>query len=320
MILVGLYVLVAVGASVAFVRARAAPRPEAPDPWPPVVVQPSPQMVPHDAPGASSGRPPESVLDEVRLHTAPAPSDGAVDTLPEDAVLVTAPANNARTAAHLPSMVRACTAETPVVVGPTVLHHEDRFVARLHALQHLGRLAATPAALWMGISSVPDASNRAVHGGGRLNEIDAAALSPSAIATAPEAAVGRTPARSFGALVRRQAQWLRRTWDAGGLDRGAAAGLWGLHTLLLACGLVAVAVPAWRQPTLLALLGKMGADGGLALPAAKHYGQRGLLRSIVPAELVLVLALPMAGLRALFGPIHESAPASSPETHRAERS
>jgi hypothetical protein len=243
-----------------------------------------------------------------------------VDTLPEDAVLVTAPANNARTAAHLPSMVRACTAETPVVVGPTVLHHEDRFVARLHALQHLGRLAATPAALRMGISSVPDASNRAVHGGGQLNEIDAAALSPSAIATAPEAAVGRTPARSYGALVRRQAQWLRRTWDAGGLDRGAAAGLWGLHTLLLACGLVAVAVPAWRQPTLLALLGKMGADGGLALPAAKHYGQRGLLRSIVPAELVLVLALPMAGLRALFGPIHESTPASSPETHRAERS
>jgi hypothetical protein len=64
----------------------------------------------------------------------------------------------------------------------------------------------------------------------------------------------------------------------------------------------------------------MGADVGLALPAAKHYGQRGLLRSLVPAELTLVLTLPIAGLRALFGPIYESAPASSPEARRAERS
>lgn len=275
-------------------------------------------MVPYDAPGASSAPLPDSVRDEVRLHTAPASPEDAADPQPEDAVLVTAPADGARTAPHLRSMVRACSAETPVVMGPTVIHHEDRFVARLHALQHLGRLTATPAALRMGLSSVPDPSNRAVHESGTQTRNDAADRLASAFNAAPEAAVARPPARSLGALVRRQAQWLRRAWNADGLDRGSAAGLWGLHALLLACSLVAVAVPAWRQPTLLALLGKMGADVGLALPAAKHYGQRGLLRSLVPAELTLVLTLPIAGLRALFGPIYESAPASSPEARRAE--
>lgn len=277
-------------------------------------------MVPHDALEASSDPPPENVPDAVRLHTPPAAPEDTADTQPEDSVLVTAPASDARTAAHLRSMVGACSAQTPVVVGPTVIRHEDRFVARLHALQHLGRLAATPAALRVGLSSVPDPSNRAVHGGGAQPRTNAAGHAPSAFNADAGAVVARTPARSVGALLQRQAQWLRRAWDADRLDRGAAVGLWGLHTFLLVCGLVAVAVPTWRQPTLLALLGKMGADVGLALPAAKHYGQRGLLRSLVPAELMLVLTLPMAGLRALFGPIHESASASSPGARRAERS
>jgi len=86
------------------------------------------------------------------------------------------------------------------------------------------------------------------------------------------------------------------------LVRAQGIGLWLLHSVLLACALVAVAVPAWRQPTLLALVATMGANVVLALPAAKHYGQRGLLRSVVPTVLMLVLALPVAGLWAVTLP------------------
>jgi hypothetical protein len=65
---------------------------------------------------------------------------------------------------------------------------------------------------------------------------------------------------------------------------------------------VAIGLPSWRQPTLLALVGKMGADVLLTLPAAKLYGQRDLLRSIVSTDLMLVLTIPIAGLWALVGP------------------
>jgi hypothetical protein len=71
---------------------------------------------------------------------------------------------------------------------------------------------------------------------------------------------------------------------------------------------VAIILPAWRQPTLLALVGKMGADVLLTLPAAKLYGQRDLLRSIVSTVLMQVVALPLAGLWALVDRFREPIP------------
>ncbi|MFB6278685.1 MAG: hypothetical protein ABEK75_04220, partial [Salinibacter sp.] len=100
----------------------------------------------------------------------------------------------------------------------------------------------------------------------------------------------------------------RSSRDPSWIVRGQAAGLWLLHATLLACSVVAVARPAWRQPTLLALVGKMGADVLLTLPAAKLYGQRDLLRSIVSTVLVQVVALPFAGLWALVDRFQASMP------------
>ena len=340
------YGVLAAAASMRFVHACRQPPPPAPARWPSVTALASLQASPLDAAAAFEASDyPADRLTLLRPQAEPrSPADldgtGAVSEqrLPVDEgtrpasllrramaaadgeVLVTVPAGGSPAAGSLRSMVRLCSADTPVVVGPTLIEHEDRFVPRLHALQHLGRLVATTGALHAGLPAVLEGDNRALHVATLRERPDAASRPATAFNPDADAAVACPPARSFGALVRRQARWLRRTWERGGLGRGQAAGLWGLHALLLACSLVAVAVPAWRQPTLLALLGKMGADVGLALPAAKHYGQRGLLRSLVPAELMLVLTLPMAGLRALFGPIHESASASSPGARRAERS
>jgi hypothetical protein len=47
----------------------------------------------------------------------------------------------------------------------------------------------------------------------------------------------------------------------------------------------------------------MGADLLLTLPAARHFGQGRLLRSAVPTELLLLLAVPIAGLLGTYGPV-----------------
>ena len=115
--------------------------------------------------------------------------------------------------------------------------------------------------------------------------------------------MARSAVNSFESFLERLAQELRRTAQSHSwLTWVQGVGLWLVHSVLFACALVAIAVPAWRQPTLLALVAKMGADVILTLPAAKHYGQRGLFRSLVPTELMLVLALPVAGLWAVTFP------------------
>ncbi len=204
------------------------------------------------------------------------------------------------------SMVRRCTADTPVVVGPTIVEHEDLFLPRLQALHHLGRLAFTGGASYLGLPVRIGLSNLALHTDAfRPNSCQDKLTEFGRTATfnpATDAAVRHAPVSSFAEFVRWQAQWFRRTTETSSwIVQSQAAGLWLVHTVLLACSLVAVAVPAWRQPTLIALVGKMGADVVLSLPATKHYGQRGLLRSIVPSELMLVLSIPAAGIWSLLG-------------------
>jgi hypothetical protein len=87
------------------------------------------------------------------------------------------------------------------------------------------------------------------------------------------------------------------------LPRALVVGLWGAHAaLFLACA-SALALPAWREPALLLLLGKMAADAVLAVPAARHFGVRGLLRSAVPTELLLLVAVPLIGVLGTVGAV-----------------
>jgi len=328
------YVAFTAVASLSFVQARRESGPPPPSPWPHVsVLLPSTAassedtaldaseypadrlelLHPHPKPAASSGdggrsRPARADATDRKepvadLAQALAAADGEI--------LVTVPNGGSQSAAGICSMASRCTPETPVVVGPTIIEHDDRFVPRLHALQHLGRLAVTAGVMRAGRPTLPDDTNCAFHVETVRSPSKPAPTQASlAFNPDPDAAVSRLPAQSFGELFHRQSRWFRRAWTRSGVVQGQAVGLWLLHTLFLICSLIAVAVPAWRQPTLLALVGKMGADVVLTLPAAKHYGQRPLLRSIVPSELALLGTIPLAGVWALLDPNDASEPSA----------
>jgi cellulose synthase/poly-beta-1,6-N-acetylglucosamine synthase-like glycosyltransferase len=120
----------------------------------------------------------------------------------------------------------------------------------------------------------------------------------------PDALITTAPAASFSSYLEQQARWahmgLRYPFV---LPKLMVVGLWAAHVaLFLACA-AAVALPSWREPAILVFLGKMGADALLAVPPAKHFGQRGLLRSAVPTELLLLIAVPLVGILGTFGPL-----------------
>jgi hypothetical protein len=207
-------------------------------------------------------------------------------------------------------MVRRCSAETPVVVGPARIEHDDLFLPRLQALQHLTRLAwmgggrrlglptaVAPASLALWADAIPADAPSTTAPAQFPALLDSAAFNPE-----EKALVTRDPVASFEGLLQRLADWYRKAVRSSWTKTAQAVGLWSVHATLLACGAAAVALPAWRQPTLIALVAKMGADAFLALPAATQYDQRDLFRSLVPAELMLVLAYPLAGLWALASP------------------
>ena len=296
-VLVGAYVIVAGIASLGFVLARRENPPPAPSEWPSVSV-----VVP--AAEASARETVQQIQDcdypSDRLEFLVSSDD------PDGEIVLTAPAGGTPDSEWIRTMARRCTPDTPVVVGPTVVEHEGLFLPRLQALAHLGRLAFTAGTSHLGLPSPAEASNRAVRVDARSPD-DASGEMPREGAPAfnlePEALVARPAVESFAALLRRLAGGFQDVFRSSSwLVRAQGIGLWLLHSVLLACALVAVAVPAWRQPTLLALVATMGANVVLALPAAKHYGQRGLLRSVVPTVLMLVLALPVAGLWAVTLP------------------
>ena len=345
-VLVGVYVVLAGTAFVGFLLARGQDPPPAPSEWPKVsVVVPGAEdpddetieqirtcdyptahldilaQTDHSANHSSGGSNNEEAVRRVSVpnrspaHGGPVGSETGIEAVKGD-VRLSMPAEGTVTPGWVRSMARRCTPETPVVVGPTIVEHEGLFLPRLQALSHLGRHAFTTGLSHMGIPSHLEASNRAAcadappanAGNGAVSEQTRGNSLP-AVHPATDALVARPPVSSFGAFLQRLGQGFRRVLSsASWLVRGQGIGLWLLHSALLACGLVAVAVPAWRQPTLLALVTLMGANVVLTLPAAKHYGQRGLLRSLVPTVLMLVFALPVAGLWALVGHFQESGP------------
>lgn len=336
-ILVGLYVVLAGAAWMGFLWARQEMEPTAPSTWPVVSVV-VPVCVEHPEATLKTLRacdyPPER-LDVVLLHSSTGtPSLGeededmsvrfvSVETRDEDErtlergldaargeVVLRVPPNGTLSSRWVRAMVQYCTDGTPIVVGPTVVEHDDRFLPRLQALQHLGHQAFSGGLSHLGLPLGPGTKNRAVCLK-RLSSQEARVESPQIAPTDsaalyapnPDTIVHQSPVSSFTEYVQAQARWFGRSFQfPSRIIQGRAVGLWLLHAVLLACSVVAIGLPAWRQPTLLALVGKMGADVVLTLPAAKLYGQRGLLRSIVPTELMQVLSIPLAGLWALRRP------------------
>jgi hypothetical protein len=59
-------------------------------------------------------------------------------------------------------MVRQCRADASVVVGPTLVEHDDLFLPRLEALQHMGRLTLLGGAAHLGLPIGPGTANRAL--------------------------------------------------------------------------------------------------------------------------------------------------------------
>lgn len=218
------------------------------------------------------------------------------------------------------SMVRRCTPDTPFVAGPVAYDHEDLFLPRLQALELMGLVAYGAGTLGLGIPTFCNSANVAY----RREVIAARDEAPNGAAqdemllqhvayetdrrvafnADPDACVTTEPAPSLDAYLQQQARWahmgLRYPFP---LPRALVVGLWLTHTVLLLTAAVALAVPAWRQPTLLAFLGKMGADALLAVPATRHFGQGTLSRSAVPTELLLLVAVPIVGLLGPFGAV-----------------
>jgi len=251
-------------------------------------------------------------LSETPSGPFPVPLERVLSTA-EGEVLLNMPADGEVSSEWIRSMVRHCTAQTPVVVGPTVIEHEDLFLPRLQALSHLGRLAWTAGSFQFPLPVSCPTSNWAARFDWLTHHDDPASFwertfdhGPLQFTPDKEAVLARSPAATFEDVFQRLADGFKRTFRASNSSvQAQGIGLWLLHTVLLGGGVVAVALPAWRQPTLLALVALMLTNVVLALPAAKHYGQRGLLRSIVPGELMLVFTLPIAGVWALVASFPE---------------
>lgn len=209
----------------------------------------------------------------------------------------------------LPAMVQHVPTDAGVIKGPVAYKHNDLFFPRLQALEQVGRTAAAVGA-WnagplpphhhkaSGRSATDEQAPDAAEGS---TSVSAPSVSRHAVA-APEAQVYvAPPASTLGEYVEATARRFRMAVRWGRRSTAVGTGLYGLtHTVLLVTGAVAVALPAWRQPVLLALMAKMGLDLLLVVPAAGLLNQRGLLRSLVPTELFLVLAVPASGLLGLW--------------------
>ena len=238
----------------------------------------------------------------------------------EGEVILTTDADCTVPSGWIRSMVRHCTPDTPFVAGPVAYEHDDRFLPRLQALELMGLVAYGAGTLNLGVPTFCNSANVAY----RREVVRARDEAPNGAAqdelllqhvaydtdrdvafnADPSARVTTEPTTSFPEYLQQQARWAHMglrypfAWP-----RAMVVGLWLTHAVLLAAGAVALAVPGWRQPTLLALLCKMGADALLTIPSARHFGQGRLTRSVVPTELLLLVSVPIAGLLGPLGAV-----------------
>jgi len=235
-------------------------------------------------------------------------------------VLLTTDADCRAPQQWIKSMVRHCTPETPFVAGPVAYDHDDLFLPRLQALELNGLVAYGAGTLNVGLPTFCNSANVAY----RRDVTDARETAPDGAARDemllqyvaydtdrgaafnpdPDAQVRTDPPTTFADYLRQQARWahmgLRYPFAR---PRALVVGLWGVHAALFLAAAAALALPAWRPPALLLFLVKMAADAVLVVPAARHFGQRGLLRSWVPTELLLLLAVPIIGVLGPLGAV-----------------
>jgi len=209
------------------------------------------------------------------------------------------------------TMAAHCTSETPFVVGPVLVEHENLFLPRLQALEQIGRLSFQAGAGAVNLPLAYDNRNVALYGDRMETNTEEAEPDPSPrtglpIRTAasveletvlldPNAQVRIPPRDSvWGDLVCR-ARELHASVRSSSLPTSLWMGhVWFTHVVLMLSALIAVSMPPWRQPVLLAIVAKMGADVLLTFPVARRLDERGLLRSVVPTELFLIFVLPLA--------------------------
>jgi hypothetical protein len=218
---------------------------------------------------ASDSGPAIHIVEEPE-HSGPALSAPVPDRAAGD-VCVTIPPTASLSPHWLPALVANTPETTTRGTSAVTYEHNDRFLPRLQALEQVGRTAAA-------LATAPSASPHAT--------------------AAPDAQIRRpAPAATLGEYVETTGRRLARTVRRGDWTTTLGTTIyWLTHTAVLVAGAAALLLPAWRQPVLLAFLAKMGIDLVLAVPAARHFGQRELLRSVVPTELFLLLAVPASGL------------------------
>lgn len=216
------------------------------------------------------------------------------------------------------SMVRRCTENTPFVAGPVAYDHNDLFLPRLQALELAGLVGYGAGSIGLGLPTFCNSANIAVRRklletentppfGAAQDELllqDVSYASDREVTFNPEsdALVRTVPAPSFTAYIEQQARWahmgLRYPYV---LPRLMVVSLWCTHAVLFLVCATAIFLPAWRQPAILAFLGKMAADALVAAPSARRYDDGRLLRSSVPTELLLLLAVPVVGVLGTLG-------------------
>lgn len=216
------------------------------------------------------------------------------------------------------SMVRWCTKNTPFVAGPVAYNHNDLFLPRLQSLELMGLVGYGAGSIGLGLPTFCNSANIAVRRelletentppfGAAQDELllqDVAYDSAREVAfnPDPDALVRTAPAPSFTTYIEQQARWahmgLRYPYV---LPRLMVVSLWCTHAVLFLTCAVAIFLPAWRQPAIVAFLGKMAADALVAAPSARRYDDGRLLRSSVPTELLLLLAVPVVGVLGTLG-------------------
>lgn len=216
------------------------------------------------------------------------------------------------------TMVRRCSAETPFVSGPVRLQYSERWFERYQALEMTLLVALGAGGIGTGFPAICNGANLAMHRS-LLASYDADAgiaadellLQHVAYATPhnvafeahPDAVVDTRPVDTVREYLQQRARWASTARYPHAVPFALASVMWIAHlTLLLAC-VAAVALPAWRQPTLAVLLVKMAGDGILASRAARHLGHDGLMRSFVPSSLLWIPSAVYAGLRGMLGTV-----------------
>jgi len=221
------------------------------------------------------------------------------------------------------SMVRRCTPETPFVAGAVRYRFSHRYFERLQALAFAGLVAFGAGTLGLGLptycnsanlafrrdllAAVPNVSGERDGAAGDellLQHVAYGTDRDVAFNADPDAAVTTEPAPDVDTYIHQQARWASMGARYPFLrPRLLVVSMWALHPVLLGACAAALALPAWRQPTIAALLAKMAGDLLLTVPFLKHFDQNDLSRSTIATELMLLVVVPIAGFLGSFGTV-----------------